>query len=79
MTLQEHLGKIYSRHVLHGNPLVQVVQPLKQNMAESSELAEQVRMRFSELKSLDDSLGGQLAKRCFVSNVQKQALEEALR
>lgn len=77
--LENHLSRFYTEHVLRGKPTLISVQRLKDAMQAEPNLRSAAQSRLNELNRLDASTGGNLARRCYVSHVQKMGLEEALR
>lgn len=78
MRLSEHLSRFYQDHVLRGHPKQQAAASLKAALAVDPGLKKEAQDRINELASFDAKTGGNLAKRCYVSHIQKSALEEAL-
>ena len=78
-TLEAHLSSFYTEHILRGKPQSVSVQSMKDAFTIDRNLGVQAQRRLDELCKLDASTGGNLANRCYVSHVQKKALEEALR
>ena len=76
--LQKHLGDYYAAHVLRGQPSSVAASALKDLISKNNAAKEEAVKKLGELAKLDASTGGNLAKRCYVSHVQKKALEEAL-
>lgn len=78
MLLDNYLADFYAEKVLKGRPVSVAAQPLKDAIVSDQSLKDAAKQKLSELNKLDASTGGNLAKRCYVSSVQKTALEEVL-
>ena len=76
--LQTYLGGFYKEHVLHGGHKRDAGKSFKEAMASDKDLKNEASKRLDELNALNDLTGGNLAKRCYVSHIQRIALKEAL-
>lgn len=77
-SLQTHLGDFYKEHVLKGFPKRIAANAFKKAVGEDMDLKGAAKARLAELDTLNDQSGGNLAKRCYVSHVQRIGLKEAL-
>ncbi len=76
--LQEHLGKFYDKHILQGQPLAVAAEELKKLLQSDPESKWAATTKLLELNALAASSGGDLSRRCFVSHIQRNALDHAL-
>ena len=76
--LNQYLLAFYNEHILKGKPKSASIESLKTAIQSDAQLAAHAQSRLDELKKLDTTTGGRLSQRCYVSHVEKLALEEAL-
>lgn len=77
-SLQISLSAFYTSYVLKGKSKSEAATVMKAILLENPSLTEMARNKLIEFNKLDAVCGGQLAKRCYVSHINKIALEEAL-
>jgi len=75
---QTALGSFYRDHVVSGKSKHVAVSALRDLVSKDQSARDAAKAKLTELNKLAASCGGKLEKRCFVSHVQKMALEEAL-
>lgn len=77
--LQEALSEFYCSAVLKGKPHADAARTIKDFIASSEAARSEAMVELKRLNDLNNSSGGRLSQRCYVSSMQKLGLEEALK